>query len=338
MESREDFDVKFDKILGQVRALIAKADSTQHKGEEDLLRAKAESLMLKYRIEEWKVHEQAIGTTSAITPVWSTMRVAEVGNEFGNYYNRIAGVVTRHAGVKCVIKYEWEGDHRYVVLHACGFSSDLRYAELLLTSCVMEFGKRLEPKIEDDLTDAQNALRLRQAGWERKRITAEMFGGWNTVNEMKAKNRKVTALIRKQAVVEGIDPNLLLGRGNMMSTYRDSYAEGFVQTIARRLTDMTRQAREMNPGALVPLSRAIEVEEAFYAQYPNMRPAEATEWKDPTSECEKCKRAKSGYCREHSYLKPRYGRPQAFNGRAYAAGRTAAYDVNLGPSGTQIGS
>jgi hypothetical protein len=155
---------------------------------------------------------------------------------------------------------------------------------------------------------------------------------------MKAKNRKVTALIKKQAVVEGIDPNLLLGRGNMMSTYRDSYAEAFVQTIARRLMDMRRQANEMNPGALVPISRSEAVDEAFYTVYEAYRPkpADETVGGNLRSECEKCKRAKSGYCREHGYLRPRQGRPAAFNGRAWEAGRTAAYGVNLGPSGHSI--
>lgn len=333
MSDQQQMTDKFDKILGQVRALIAKADSTDHKGEEDLLRAKAESLMLKYRIEEALVFEKALGTTDRIVPVWATMNLAKIGNDFAQHYNRIAGLVAQHTGTRVRLEYDFEQD--YVVIKACNFSSDLRYMELLLTSCVMEFGKRMEPGVDRSMSDEENAWNLRSAGWTRKRIAHELLGAWSTENEMKAKNRKVTAMIKRHGAAIGEDANALLGRGNSMDTYAQSYIDGFIQTLHSRLYRMRQQAIEMEGGGLVPVSRKEAIDEAFYAVYPDLRPKEETGQVNFTgrSECERCKRAKSGYCREHSYLKPRYvNRPH--NSRAYGMGAAAAQSVDLGQHGS----
>jgi len=271
MSEQDNMD-KFDKILSQVRALIAKADSTDHEGEEELLRAKAEQLMLKYRIEEALVFEKAIGTADAITPVWLTIQMQSIGSDYYTHYSRIAGAILRHAGGRGVISHDYESNR--VVLKAVGFSSDLRYADLLITSCMLEFGKRLEPKVDVNASDEENAWNLRSAGWTRKRIARELLGPWDTENEMKAKNRRITAMIKRYGEKIGEDPNVMLGRGNNMNTYAESYADGFVNTINHRLWRMRQQAQEMEGGALVPVSRAEAVDEAYYAQYPQHRPTE----------------------------------------------------------------
>lgn len=319
---------KFTKILTQVRALIAKADSTEFQGESDLLRAKAEALMLKYRIEEALVFEQAIGHAAPLTPVWSTVRLGEASSEYTTNYSQIAGAIITHVGAKGLVKTDWE--QSAYLLEMCGFDTDLRYAEVLLTSCLLEFGKRLEPRYDHDLSQAENAWIFRSAGWERKRIARLMFGDWTTVNEMKAKNRKVTRLIKEWGDKTGQDSAALLGRGNMMSTYRDSYVSGFVGALNLRLWNMRNEAQTLTGGALVPVSRMEAVEEAYYGKYPQYRPKDPSEYRSPRQDCEKCQRAKSGYCRDHSFLRPISMRARSINTRAQSAGRTAAYSVNLG--------
>lgn len=305
---------KFDKILSQVRALLAKADSTEHQGEEDLLRAKAESLMLKYRIEEALVYEKAIGEAVGLEPVWMNFSLNDIDSEFGTYYRQIAGCMLAHVGAKGLIDYDY--NTRTVLLKAVGFQSDLRFGELLLTSMILEFGKRLEPRWDPNKSDQENCWALREAGWTRKRIAAEMFpGGYRSENEMKSQNRKVTNLIKKHGAEIGENAAELLGRGNNMNTFRESYAAGFVNTINTRLWNMRHEAMQMTGGGIVPVSRTEAVEEAFYTAYPQYRPKPV----DPNAPTRAVRIPKV--------------RQQAINHNAYSRGRTAAYGVDLGPTG-----
>lgn len=329
--TEEISNTKFEDILRRVRGLIAKADhpnTGEHEAE--AFRSKAEALMLKYRIEEATAYDQNHGPNgSGLQPSWLRMGLYGTGSEFANNYRMIAGAVMAHVGGRARTEY----DNDEVVLVACGFPSDLRYAEVLLTSALLAFSRRLEPKPDVNASDAENAWNLRAAGWERKRIARVLFGEWETENEMKAKNRKVTRLIKEYGPTIGEDPDQLLGRGNNMETFRASYADGFVNTLHSRLTRMRMRAVEESGGGLVPVSRKEAVDEAFYERFPRMRPTDKP-YVDPRKDCEKCQRAKSGYCRDHSYLKPstRYTYSRT-NMRAYDRGAAAAYDVDLGPNG-----
>ena len=309
-------DDKFEKILRQVRGLLANAEHPNTPPEmADSYRAKAEALMLKYRIEEATMVQQGIGTGAPLTPVWLRLSLNDITSEYGIYYRQIGGAVIHHVGAKAVIDYDYKSGS--AILEACGFSTDLRYADLLLTSCLLEFGKRLEPKPDPNATDEENAWNLRAAGWERKRIARELFGDWTTENEMKAKNRKVTNLIKKHGAAIGEDASALLGRGNNMVTFRESYAAGFVNTINSRLWRMREQATAETGGALVPVSRKEAVEEAFYGKYPQYRPKPF----DPNAPAPKA-------------VKIPKQREKSINMRAYDRGRTAAYSVDLGPNGS----
>lgn len=331
---------KHEKILGQVRGLLATADHPNTPPEmAETYRAKAEAMMFKYRIEEATMVANGIfgDSEGGLKPIWRTLGLANVGSEFSNYYERLGGMVIHHTGCKAVMKRE--GEH--FILDAVGYATDLMYAEVLLTACLLEFSKRLEPTYDRNLSDAANAYEMRMAGMERKRIAKILFGDWETENEMKAKNRKVTALIKQEAARRGEDASVVLGRGNNMRTWRESYADGFVNQMSARLYRM-RTAHGEESGAMVLADRGERVNEALYEKYPRLRPPDPStlkEYKAPNADCEKCRNAKSGYCREHSWLKPSRGRVtyRSQNGRAYDRGTTAALNVDLGPNATGTG-
>lgn len=313
-----------DNILDKVRKLLALADHPNtSETESNAFRQKADALMFKYRIEEATLIASGRITTNANVPNWRTVEVANYGSEFSSYYQKIAMVVAQHVGARIKFDYS-EG---MLTANLCGYTADLMYAEVLMTSCILEFGKRMEPKVDPSLSDAENAYTLRAGGWERKRIARVLFGEWDSENEMKAKNRKVTKLIRQWAVEIGEDPDELLGRGNNIAAYRLSYSHGFVDQIHMRLYRM-RTANGEESAGLVLADRSERINEAFYEKYPSMRPSESVQAK-----CEKCKKAKSGYCREHSYMKPRY-RTVRGNAAGNARGRNAALHVDLGPNAT----
>lgn len=331
----------FDKVMDRIRKLLDRANHPTTPGPEaDLCRSRAEYLMLKHRIEEAIVFEKGLGETKGLEPTWLKIRTGVIGSDYSRYQSSIAGIILRHTGTKGTLFYDWTSDDGvgYVVMDTCGFASDLRYLDLLLTTCLLEFSLRLEPKYDPGLSDMENAWNLRSAGWERKRIAKVMFGDWNTVNEMKAKNRKVTRLIKEYGEKndEMTEAMSMLGRGNVMASYRESFAEGFVSTLRNRLYGMRQAAQEQarQEGMLVPIGRVEAVQEAFWTKYPTQRPAEP----DPNASssyvdranCPKCAKAKSGYCRDHAYLKPTYVYDRT-NRNGERAGSAAAYKVDLGP-------
>lgn len=320
-----------DKILGKVQALIARADHPRTPAAEaDACRNKAEALMFKYRIDETLAAQEQQGKMG-LRPVWRTIWISPETGPWGTSYRTLAASVAAHVGIRAVVTYAVAEDGTYWhVMQACGYDSDLRYAELLLTACTLAFSSKLEPKYDASLSDEDNAYAMRQGGMERWKIAEALFGApWD-----KAKTRRVTALFKKACAERGEDPSHLLGRNVNVKTYRQSYAQGFVYTLHDRMRRM-RQARGADASGLVLASREDAIKEEFYNRYPQMRPNENAEpWKDPRQDCPKCKKASSGYCREHGYLRPVRGPGRAFSQSGFGRGGAAARAVDLGAAGT----
>lgn len=330
---------KLAKMMKTIRGLLDRAmHPSTPEGEAQSCREKADALMFKYRIEEATVIRDANANglhgngENGLVPIWRKLTIGNIGSEFAQSYRAIASAVARHCSLRAIIEYDYV--NMQMVLKAVGYSSDLMYADVLMTTSLLEFGKRLEPKNDPLLTPQQNALIMRQAGMERKRIAKILLGDWSTENEMKSKNRLITRWVKAEAARQGFDAEQILGRGNNMEKMRESYASGFVSTLNNRLTRM-RHMQGTEAAGLVLADRSDRVNRVFYEEYPNLDPANqkpVEPWKDPTEDCERCKKAKSGYCREHSYLRPL--KPRTSYGRSYHSafnrGSDAANAVDLG--------
>jgi hypothetical protein len=319
----------FDKVLDQIRKLLALADHPNTPPHEaDLARARAEAKMLQYRIEEATLVSKGIhgNSNGGLTPVWRTLTIANSSSEFADYYRSIAASCLTHVGGIGVTKWE----NGYIILDACGYLTDLTYLDVLMTACLLEFGKRLEPKFDPSISIEENIYNMRSAGMERKRIARIVFGEWETENEMKAKNRKVTRIFKEESLRRGENPDDVLGRGNNMQTFRRSYADGFKDQINMRLWRMRTSVGE-DSKALVLADRKEKVREAFYEKYPQYRPQKQTESPLSSEPCPKCAKAKSGYCRAHKPLKFK-DEPVSHAGRS--RGKQAALMVDLGPNAT----
>ena len=318
---------KLDSMLRKVQGLLAKADHPNTPvPEAESARNMAEALMMKYRIDETSAANR--GELPGFKPEWRTFVVCNHGSEFVNIYRSMASSIVAHVGARAVTRYI-DGN---VVCEAVGYASDLRMAEVLYTSAQLAFQTKLEPKYDPSLSEQENAYHMRSAGMEGWRIAEAIYGRTD-----KALRPKVRAMFKAEAIKRGEDPSILLGKGNSVKLFRESYAKGFEQEIWSRLNRM-RSARGAEATGLVLASRDEDVAEAFYEKYPQYRPvktAGAIGWTDPSKECPKCKAAKSGYCREHSYLKPRAYEAPRVNGAAYRRGVDAAAAADLGPSGVK---
>lgn len=332
---------KFQDMLGKVRALLAQADDpAATPAEADAYRTKAEALQFKYKIDLATAPEAERKAAHGFTPEWRKVYVCSYGSEFANYYSGIALSIVRHVDARAVSLRVVEDGRANLYINVVGFAHDLDYLELLLVGATTAFGKRMEPTVNPAESDEANAFRLRMGGMERHRIATAMFGpqaNTKDVNDFKARNRRVTGLIKKGAVLAGEDPSEVLGRGNSIKTFRDSYASGFYYTLTSRLQTMAMSRGETDKG-LVLKSLANQVEEEFFGRYPHLKPSETgrAEYIAPNKDCAKCAKASSGYCREHGYLKPSTakGKDRAWNHGAFNKGGHAARTVDLGPGGT----
>lgn len=310
-----------DKVLERIRKLIAVADSTDNEHEADAFRKQADALMFQYRIEEL-----SLGTPDQranIVPIQRTMSLCALHTRFEATYRALATYCLSHVDAK---SYPGRYEDGMILLDTFGYDSDLRYAEILFTSFSLAFAGRMDVRKNPALSDQENCYLLRMAGWDGGKVALELWG----IND-KAGRSRARRLFEAEALKRGENPKLMLGIGNSMDNFRDSYEIGFKEEARRRLRMMRV---DQASGAIVLASRREAVEELYYSKYPHMRPTDnpvghnALGGRDT---CPRCKKAKSGYCRDHAYLRPRARdyKYTPLNETGLSAGRHAAASVDL---------
>lgn len=312
-----------DNILRKIQGLLAVADDPATTPEAAVnYRNQAETMMFKYRIEAAMVGTSTEKNIFRPEPEWRTFRVAKAGSPYHKQYEMLAAIALQHVDSRCVKEYE---DGWYVI-QAVGYESDLRFAELIFTAAMLAFGSKLEPKVDPQLSDQQNAYALRMSGMEGVRIAQALWGKGDKALCVKARK-----LFRQEAALRGESTEGLVGHGTSVKTFRKDYAEAFVNELHSRLWRM-RMEHAQDERGLVLASRKTNVEEALYTRYEWLRPKPAGEevWVDPTKECQRCQRAQSGYCREHSYLRPVKVKTASYSAAGAKRGRLAARTVDLG--------
>ena len=330
-----------DDILRKVQALIAQADHPNTGPvESETFRNKAEALMLKYRIDEMMLstaEKQQMG----VSVQWRQIVVCDARNEFRSFYVSIVHALVRHFDIRAdYVRTEGRigGDMMQVrqqgldyVINMVGYESDLRFVEAMFTAASLAFSKRLEPKYDPTLSDQVNAYLMRSAGMEGWRIAKAIYG-----RDDKALRPKVRAMFKAEAIERGEDPSELLGRGSNMKLFRESYASGFTNEFDWRLRRM-RQANS-GTGEMVLASRKENIDEAFYAKFPERRPKPVDRQLGQADykACPKCAKAKSGYCRDHLWMRPKKSRVLYANDTAYGRGQFAARSVDLGITGRDL--
>lgn len=311
-------------MLSKVRSLL---DLAEHTGtpaaEAELARSRAEAIMAKYRIEinDLLGNKTLAEGVLAPTPVYYDVQVGRQG-PFINHYAHLWGQVVAHVGIRSRTRWaNSSGDHVWTA-EGVGFDADVQYAEMLFTAARMAFSDKLEPKLDPNASDQVNVYRLRSAGIERIRIADIMWGSTDRVFL-----GRVGRLYKAECANRG-EEAALSGRGVTGAAYREAYAEQFVYTFAGRL----RAARSGGNGVALG-NRETTLNEAFYARFPDMRPKAAvagasTEYR----QCEKCKAAKSGACREHPRGRATSGGRDPYSAaavRGRASGASAARQVDI---------
>lgn len=320
-----------DSMMNKVRALLDKAESTEFAAEAEAYRAKAEELMAKYRLDIEKVlASKVLGEgVDAPEPIHFDTDICRTG-QFSKYYSYMWGLVVAHVGIRSYTSWKYPQGEAVWTGQGVGFEADVQYAQMLFTTARMAFSDRLEPKVNPEASDQENVYRLRSAGIERIRIADIMWGQTDKVFL-----GRVGRLYKAECANRGEAP-ALSGRGVTGAAYREAYAEEFVYELARRL----RAARSGGSGLALG-NRELVLSAAFYARFPELRPKAEVEGTEEYKPCEKCAKAKRGYCKEHSnggHRVPKGRDPfsaAALRGRA--SGGAAARTVDITVTGRKTG-
>jgi hypothetical protein len=315
---------RLKKIMAQVNNMLAKADDPScTPAEAEQNRTRAEVLMARYRLDEASLSatDRAMLGIKVMRATW---KVCPIDSEFQLAYRYLAAAVIQHVEAEVVMKYDWNTG--WVVADVFAYESDLMYGDRLWAGIRLAFGQRLEPQVDHSLTDAENVYNMRNAGMERGRIGEAM--GWGA----KAA-QKVTKVFKDECARRGESGSVVLGKGNNVKAFRTSYAEGFRDELVMRLWRMRQAASSQD---VVLKDRHERVVEAKYEAYPNLRPVPKDRQVEPKggisqADCPKCERAKSGYCRDHAWLKPSTAfHADRTNYAGLRRGREAARNVDLG--------
>lgn len=137
-----------EAVLAKVRALLAKAESTNFEHEADALTAKAQELMARHAIDEAVAN--AIGGACKETP---SLRRVPVDDPYATAKSYLLAVVASANGVRSV----WSEDFAYMTL--VGFEADLDAVEVLFTSLLMQASRAMLAK--GRIRDARGRSRTR---------------------------------------------------------------------------------------------------------------------------------------------------------------------------------
>jgi len=317
------------KMGARVRALLDTADSYENEGNFEAAKsyqAKAEELMVKYRVEQ----EEAIAVDpAAAKPIQMEFNLVGYGSHYRAQYHTMWFWIAKHCEVLSWEKYVYSENGYTLKAYAVGYEEDLRYAEMLFTSARLVFTERLEPKVDPNASDQVNAYRLRASGMERIRVAQAL---WH--NTDKVFLARVGRLYKAECEARG-EEAMLSGRGVTGKAYRAQYAEQFVTTFSNRLWS-ARQAASASGGGLVLHGRKDRIQEAFYTFYPDQKPKPELPEGEKPERCEKCETSKRGACREHYVPMGRMTTGPDYNSiaaeRGRMAGRAAARSVEVGRS------
>jgi len=328
---------KSAKMLERVRALLAKAASTNFPAEADTFRAKADEIMTEYAIDQWMVDQAQNGNDARPEPVRRDMDVAwRRGNPFSPQLMYMFGAVAEHCRCMAPGYMDYENYTKPVF----GIPSDLDWFDLLFTQLMIAMIQQVDPQPKADMTLMENLAMMREAGmpWDE------------AINRIIKAGEVADVVIDEGATFEDVyKPWVHAYRrwcrdtGHPQSyvnqrTYREHFADGFSDEIWDRLYRMRRETEQNydashSAGSMALAVRDITdmVKERMYADYPNLRPH------PPGCDCDQCHICNDPECQRIRCVNRRKpvklshsSRAQPkINYEARQAGRAAGKQVNI---------
>ena len=311
-----------DKMLERVRALLAKAASTEFEEEAEAFRAKADELMTKYAIEMWMVEQAQAGKTGQTKPELRDMNIDwwwKMDNDLSEALWSVFSSVCTHC--RCTIAVA-KASYNSKTVPVVGMPADLGYADMLFTHLFMQMVDTMDPHPRPGEPLIEALVRMKEAGLKWEEIFRRLrHAGYYPENERWNPSKmdyagKYTAYC-KQHNRERVRVT--------PSVYRRSFATGFTSELRIRFREMRKQQESsLGSGMEVALRDiSVVVREAMYDFFPDMRPHPAN------CQCDKC-------TRERNRRLPAY-KPRTYSDAAIARGAKAGRDAEILSNEARLG-
>lgn len=257
-----------DNYIRKVEALINRANHKDANSEERIAcLAKADEIMAKHRLDRAMLFKDGNKPEKEI--IVKTVSALPYSPYVGSLTWMRKDILT-HCGV---MSRTWQEEVTLV-----GYEEDIFYAEMLWTSVYMEFTSKLFPKWESHRGFDANVYALKNAGysWPEVRDFALAENAGDHISKLTVKNAgsKLRTAFKREAQRNGIE--VLPGRQQPANSraWRDSFVEGFVNTLYGRLAVLSAKAKEAagEAGEIALISDADRVKHRFWEMYPETHP------------------------------------------------------------------
>jgi hypothetical protein len=249
---------KRSDLFRKIQGLLAKAESTEHEGERQVFMAKADELMMKYRIELWELQQHQAGRVKEREPVvkdfdyafaFDTGPFPEINEALWSVFISTAGFTN------CVLVYHKQhfsaetNQWKSRTIPVIGTESDLAYLELLFSSLLTQLVDQIRPKYDPDKDYYQNLRTFREAGWNWLEVAKVMQENGHHTDVTQDKARHLTAHAyrrwckRPDVIALGITQNYANWK-----TYRRNFADGWAERINHRMWEMRESERKVQVG------------------------------------------------------------------------------------------
>ncbi len=254
---------KSAKMLERVRALLAKADSTNFEEEAKAFRDKADQLMTAHAIETWQVQAAQDGVGARPKPSHRMVNIAWYWSDSAvkEPLWSLMQSVASHCRVK-LVSHVVRDRHLPVV----GLDADIDYFDMLFTSLMFQLGRQLEPTYDSNLTEAENIAVFKEAGLPWREIAKLIGRPEFVVTEDKYNSRtgyteKVTKVkdggYMGRVYKKYCDDNGIKNITANPKSYQRNFATGFAIGVREQLREQVKTAEDTHGSGMELVLRDI---------------------------------------------------------------------------------
>lgn len=274
-----------DKMLEKVRALIAKAESTDSGPEAEALLQKASALMLKHSIDEAMLEATRPADKRTKPEALDRIMIVPQGTPIKEQLVDLAGHVAEHFGCRIVyfgLKSKRVGTAVWATI--VGYPSDLRSFETMFTALSLDLASRLQPRPDVSKGFDENVYDLHEAGVKWREIArlmnvafdAHQPEGWRaSVRPSKDQpellvpwpdGHRLINAYRRHCKAIGEEPRAI----QSPVTYQRNFATGYVRRVWHRFIDMRIKAQEEASVGTALVLRGDAVDETVDEMFPKL--------------------------------------------------------------------
>lgn len=267
-----------DRMLEKVRALIAKAESTDSPAEAEALFERAEKLMTKHMIDEAML-EATRPAEARMTPEVITIDICAKGG-LDDQFTDLAMFLASHFGCRIIftgLGIKWLNK---ITARVYGYASAVRSFEMLYTGLHLDLAGQLTPKPDRQRSFDENVYILHEAGVKWQEIARMMNRAYLTGPTAGWRQAVRPSKTDPESLVPWPDGHRLINAYKRWCkeigdtpraiqspvTFQRNFAQGYIYRINARLYEMKRK-EEMQAGVGTALVLRQEAVDEMYEEH-----------------------------------------------------------------------